>query len=298
MLKFSCGACSTTLQTPDDKAGQLVRCPNCKTALRVPTPSLSGSTGGSTTGPASSARSPLAPPDVAINPPPAAPTSRPMPPEPPPIERAPLPPQSALPVPRDAGLPKTGGRRYGFHCQYCSSRLEATDAQAGTQGNCPTCGNEIVVPILDRYGRLIDPMTGQVVKQDPHPVHAYAANGQRAPNIVRTETGKQMIECPRCKSTSDVSVNNCRGCGMPFTMEGTAITSDGSANGFSVASLVLGIIGLPASCTVVLPALAILFGIIGYVQSSKNEAGGGKTMPIIGIVLGCIGVAIGVRAMF
>src|SRR5688500_569108 len=74
-----------------------------------------------------------------------------------------------------------GARRYGFNCQYCSSRLEATTAMAGQEGHCPTCGNTIIIPILDRYGRLIDPMTGKVIKQDPHPVHAYAAAGDPAP---------------------------------------------------------------------------------------------------------------------
>ena len=72
-------------------------------------------------------------------------------------------------------------RRYGFNCGYCSSRLEATGAMAAQEGQCPTCGNQITIPILDRYGRLIDPKTRQIIKQDPHPVHAYAAAGERAP---------------------------------------------------------------------------------------------------------------------
>ena len=58
------------------------------------------------------------------------------------------------------------------------------------EGQCPTCGNTIVIPILDRYGRLIDPKTRQIIKQDPHPVHAYAAAGDRAPRILRQNDGK------------------------------------------------------------------------------------------------------------
>ena len=69
---------------------------------------------------------------------------------------------------------------------------------AAQEGQCPTCGNTITIPILDRYGRLIDPKTRQIIKQDPHPVHAYAAAGERAPGIVRGRDGKQMIRCPRC----------------------------------------------------------------------------------------------------
>jgi hypothetical protein len=40
---------------------------------------------------------------------------------------------------------------------------------AAQEGQCPTCGNNITIPILDRYGRLIDPKTRQIIKQDPHP---------------------------------------------------------------------------------------------------------------------------------
>ena len=62
---------------------------------------------------------------------------------------------------------------------------------AAQEGQCPTCGNNITIPILDRYGRLIDPKTRQIIKQDPHPVHAYAAAGERAPQILRGPMGSR-----------------------------------------------------------------------------------------------------------
>ena len=43
-----------------------------------------------------------------------------------------------------------------------------------------------------RYGRLIDPKTRQIIKQDPHPVHAYAAAGERAPGILRAGGGNAL----------------------------------------------------------------------------------------------------------
>ena len=185
---------------------------------------------------------------------------------------------------------RTGGKRYGFNCGYCSSRLEATEAMGAQEGQCPTCGNTITIPILDRYGRLIDPKTRQIIKQDPHPVHAYAAAGERAPAIIRTRDGKQAIRCPRCSALSPVSANNCKSCGMPFTMEGTTLEAAGTSNGFCVASLVLGIIGLPAFCALIPAVLAIVFGIIGYNQVTKSGSeGSGKGMAIAGIVCGAIG---------
>ncbi len=160
---------------------------------------------------------------------------------------------------------------------------------AAQEGQCPTCGNNITIPILDRYGRLIDPKTRQIIKQDPHPVHAYAAAGERAPQILRGPDGKQAIRCPRCGGGSPITANNCKGCGMPFTMEGTTLEAAGSSNGFCVASLVLGIIGL-IPCTYGVPsALALIFGIIGYNQVTKAGGRGGKGMSIAGIVMSVIG---------
>jgi DNA-directed RNA polymerase subunit RPC12/RpoP len=259
MIVFDCHVCRTRLSAEDTQAAQLVRCPTCLTAVRVPAaaqPSTvavgSGAGGASRSGPSQNLRPP--------------------------------------PSPMQLNSPRVGGKRYGFNCGYCSSRLEATEAMGAQDGQCPTCGNNITIPILDRYGRLIDPKTRQIIKQDPHPVHAYAAAGERAPQILRSPDGKHSIRCPRCAGISPISANNCKSCGMPFTMEGTTLEATGSSNGFCVAALVLGIIGIP-SCFIVVPAiLAVIFGIIGYNQVTKSGAQGpGKGMAIAGIVTGAIG---------
>jgi DNA-directed RNA polymerase subunit RPC12/RpoP len=259
MISFPCTVCRTSLSAEDGQAGQLVRCPTCLTTLRVPAAQREMAGAGVGGGGGSSYRPPATSGGVTFRPPPPG---------------------------------RVTGKRYGFNCGYCSSRLEATEAMAAQEGQCPTCGNTITIPILDRYGRLIDPKTRQIIKQDPHPVHAYAAAGDRAPKILRTETHAQVIQCPRCGGVSAVTANNCKACGMPFTMEGTTLEAAGTSNGFCVASLVLGIIGIPAACAVLPPILAIVFGVIGYNQVSNNAEGGGKGMAIAGIVCGAIGCLI------
>jgi DNA-directed RNA polymerase subunit RPC12/RpoP len=266
MLIFPCQVCNTQLSAEERQAGTLVRCPTCLSTLKVPQPQ---------TRPAEQLVGAGAGASAAVG--------------------------AGLSLPRQhlgsmftnaAG--RSSGKRYGFNCPYCSSRLEATEAMAAQDGQCPTCGKTITIPILDRYGRLIDPKTRQIIKQDPHPVHAYAAAGDRAPIILRQPGGAQLIQCPRCESVSPITANNCKACGMPFTMEGTTLEASGASNGFCVASLVLGIIGIPAFCTVVTPLLAIVFGIIGYNQASKADVQtGGKGMAIAGIVCGVIGCIIG-----
>lgn len=247
MIYFSCTVCRTQLSADEQYAGQLMRCPTCMSAQRVPAGELATANSGSAR---PAARSRSMPPPIGV---------------------------------------KTPGRRYGFNCPYCSSRLEATEALAGHDGQCPTCGSAITIPIQDRHGRLIDPKTRQIIKPDPHPVHAYAAAGERAPKVVRLSDGSQHIQCPRCGGYSSISNNNCRQCGMPFTMEGTTAEAAGKSNGFCVASLVLGIISIPAWCTIITPALAIIFGIVGYNQVSRTEGASGKGMAIAGIICGCVG---------
>jgi DNA-directed RNA polymerase subunit RPC12/RpoP len=259
MVVFPCHVCKTSLSAEDAQAGQQVRCPTCLTVLRVPAaqvePAMAALAGvGAAGAPSASSRG-------------SGPAGFP-------------------------GAARSGGKRYGFNCGYCSSRLEATEAMAAQEGQCPTCGNNITIPILDRYGRLIDPKTRQIIKQDPHPVHAYAAAGERAPRILRSE-GAQQILCPRCQALSPITANNCKSCGMPFTMEGTTLEASGTSNGFCVASLVLGIIGLPAACAVIPSVLAIVFGVIGYNQVSKSGMeGGGKGMAIAGMICGVIGLVL------
>ncbi len=184
------------------------------------------------------------------------------------------------------------GRRYGFSCTYCSSRLEAVESMAGQSGTCPTCGNSIIIPILDSRGRLIDPTSGKIIKQDPHPVHAYAAAGHKAPLIVATgKENEHFIQCPRCNRQNPLASNNCVGCGLPFTMEGTVGDSISGTNTWAVASLVLGIVGIPASCIFIPPLLAVIFGMLAL--RTGNSATGktpGQGLAIAGIILGTIGL--------
>lgn len=270
MIVFPCHVCRTDLQAEDAYVGQLMKCPRCQTVLRAPStapdpasalavmhakPATQAAGGGD-------AIAGFSPPD---------PFGQPA---------------------GNAFMQRPAGRRYGFNCGFCSSRLEATESMAAQEGQCPTCGNTITIPILDRYGRLIDPRTNQIIKQDPHPVHAYAAAGDRAPGIIRQSDGKQAIQCPRCAGISAISANNCKACGMPFTMEGTTLENAGTSNGFAVASLVLGIIGIPAACAVIPPVLALIFGLVAISQIGKNNETGGRGMAIAGIILGVVGCAI------
>lgn len=195
-----------------------------------------------------------------------------------------------------SGSTMGAARRFGFPCPYCSSRLEATTATSGQDGACPTCGSTITIPLMDRSGRLLDPHTREILKPDPHPVHAYAAAGDRAPMIIRDENGSQHIRCPRCHVINSVAANTCRSCGVPFTMEGAqgaASAPEVNRNNMAVASLVLGIISIPGFFFFVPGILAIVFGIIALVRGRSGEQASGTGLAIGGLVCGGIGLLLG-----
>jgi DNA-directed RNA polymerase subunit RPC12/RpoP len=284
MIVFNCTSCQTALSVPNHLAGKLVRCPTCKQTQDVPATPNSGTAAvpeavaaGATTGSASATSSVASPPAL------------PKPSTPPPLSK------TGTFLAGFGGVGRPTGRRYGFNCGYCSSRLEGSESIAAQEGQCPTCGNNIVIPILDRYGRLIDPKSGQIIKQDPHPVHCYAAAGERAPRILRKQDGQQCIQCPRCSSINPISSNNCKNCGMPFTMEGTTADATGPLNAFCIASLALGVISLGTALTIIIPVLAVVAGIIGISQLKSSETvATGRTQAIVGITLGTICALIGI----
>src|SRR5437899_2788645 len=121
MVVFPCHVCRTQLSADDAQAGQLVRCPTCLTTLRVPAPQAQSASsavavgafagvgvGASANASAGSASSgggtgTMAPPRSQFG-------------------------TAALGAPRPSV-----GKRYGFNCGYCSSRLEANESMAAQE---------------------------------------------------------------------------------------------------------------------------------------------------------------------
>ncbi len=196
-----------------------------------------------------------------------------------------------------------GVRTFNFLCKRCGSVLEGRSDQAGRPGKCPTCAAVFTIPRVDvRTGLATGPGDPGEDGQDPTPMHAYAAAGARAPQIVEAESGGLMILCPRCDGASPVDSHNCPACGLPFTMEGaTHRAASPGSDGFAVASMVLGIIGvLGGLCIVgaVAAILAIIFGAVGL--RNIRDSGGSKSgrgMAIAGIVCGVVGLLVSAFAL-
>ena len=152
----------------------------------------------------------------------------------------------------------------------------------------------------------VDPRTGLALgtgdsgetQQDPTPVHAYAAAGDKAPEIVQLEGAGQAIVCPRCAATNDIEQNYCTACGFPFTMEGANRAAQSTADGYAVASFVVGLISLPVCiCADAYGGIgALVAGILGWTSLTRvrttGSARGGRAWAIAGLVLAVVGLAV------
>src|SRR5581483_3949456 len=84
-MTFQCQVCRTALSADETQVGTMVRCPMCKATIRVPAPQMAAAGVGASTSSS--------------------------------------PPQRQVTVPSHL-LGRVGpGKRYGFNCVYCSSRL-------------------------------------------------------------------------------------------------------------------------------------------------------------------------------
>ncbi len=77
-----------------------------------------------------------------------------------------------------------------------------------------------------------------------------------------------------------------------YTTHGQYPTQRQGSNGFAVASLVLGIVGLVACCLWVPQLLAVIFGAIALSQLKSNPTQQGRGMAIAGLVMGMLSFAI------
>lgn len=71
----------------------------------------------------------------------------------------------------------------------------------------------------------------------------------------------------------------------------------GKTNGMSIASLVLGLVGVPLCFLFVPSLLAVIFGIVGLNQIKSDPNQRGRGMAIAGIVLGAVMLVLVVLAL-
>ena len=181
-----------------------------------------------------------------------------------------------------------GPHRFQFVCTRCESLLEAHTGQSGQPGKCPTCATEFIIPrFYPERGTTGDLKILGGEEQDPTPVHAYAASGHHAPQITLDPSGQQVVKCPRCGSLSPVDAHRCAKCGLPFTLEGVGHDAPLSGrNGYAVASLVMGLLGVPCTVLIVPQLLAVVFGVVALHQISSSEAQRGAGLAWAGLALG------------
>jgi ribosomal protein S27AE len=121
--------------------------------------------------------------------------------------------------------------------------------------------------------------------------------------------GRIMKVCPKCGMQNDDNSVVCTQCGFLFSNEAAPEFSKPVVqqapvynqnavpknNGFAIASLVLGIVGVVACCYGLVPqVLAVIFGFIAKKKiKESNGAEQGENFAKIGTILGFVGFGIG-----
>ncbi|MFO0973132.1 MAG: hypothetical protein U1A27_06820 [Phycisphaerae bacterium] len=186
--------------------------------------------------------------------------------------------------------PAPGETRFSFLCRRCGTTLEGRTEQVGRSGRCPTCGATFTVPPRDTRTGQGSPAAARR-DEAPVPMHAYAAAGENAPQIVRRPDGSQAIQCVRCRAQSPIDAEVCTRCGTPFTLEGAERVAEeiGGIDPSSSAALVWGILAVP--CLGLTGPLAIWFGFKALRRPAlAYEPRGPRTRAIIGLLLGVLGL--------
>lgn len=178
-------------------------------------------------------------------------------------------------------------RFFNFACPQCECLLEGHTGMSGQPGRCPTCAARFTVPALRRGSDLPEP--AQLVKgeaADPTPMHAYAASGDQAPQIVHVGDAA-MIECPRCRARNAIDADRCQTCSAPFTMDAAPTLSRIARDSRAVASLAFGLVGLALAPAFIPGLLATWFGF----QAVVNPGHPGRSR------LGMVGLGLGVLSL-
>lgn len=200
---------------------------------------------------------------------------------------------------RTGAAPASSDIRFNFSCPTCGSVLEAVASHAESPGRCPTCAAVFKIPQVDRRtGLAMRATASESELQDPTPVHAYAAAGEKAPTIVDLSEGNRGICCPRCQAVSDIENNFCTICGFPFTMDGANRAAAPTTDARSVFSFALGLISLPL-CLCAGPIgglVALAAGVLGWSSLTRitatSRTRGRKGWAVAGLVFAGIGLTI------
>ena len=155
---------------------------------------------------------------------------------------------------------------------------------------CPMCGEKLPEPQTPAA-----PAGPQYTEPTPSPEVQYA-QPVSSPEVQYAQpvpSASAVKFCPQCGATAPQDANVCPMCGHLFAVTQPAIPGDPTKNGFAVASLVLGILGLIsfAACCIgiyvgwLFGGLSLIFGIIGRKSQKSGMGTAGLVMGIITLIV-------------
>lgn len=193
-----------------------------------------------------------------------------------------------------------------MRCPSCNKTLSAPDSAAGKKAKCPTCATLMVVPEV-----IHNAEPGGIPDAPPPPLPPeynmlddILGTGPAAePQQGSGAGGAPRRPCPMCGEEIVASAAQCRFCGAVFAgnpaFRGSVLSRRGQSYlGFSITSMVVGIVGIFTVFTCFVPLLfgilAAIFGGVALNGMGRSRNYDGKGMAIAGLVLGIIDFAIGI----
>ena len=186
--------------------------------------------------------------------------------------------------------------RLALLCANCGQRHNALD------GVCPQCGEEassprppsptLAVPAVQREETLPPPSTSERYPPPPVAPPPVAPPPVAPPPVAPPPVAPPPVMAPAPSpvpygAPAPSPVPYGAPAPSPVPAVAPAVASPRSINPFAIASLVLGLVGVPIAGSI----LAIVFGVVARRQIRETPGGrGGNGMAIWGIVLGCLGL--------
>jgi hypothetical protein len=166
---------------------------------------------------------------------------------------------------------------------------------SGGTAHCPTCGLRLTIPFIDPASGLPlpAPPADPTEFEDPTPLHAYAASGALAPQIIRRPDGTAVIACAGCGAENEMDADRCTACGAPFTLEAAPTGSGSHLRAVELGAVTLGSIGL---ASVYLPFLLLpaVLGMVLGIRACADSRRGLSWLGVLGAALGFVGLSGGV----
>jgi predicted RNA-binding Zn-ribbon protein involved in translation (DUF1610 family) len=177
-------------------------------------------------------------------------------------------------------------------CPACRKALAAPDSAIGKRAKCPACGQIMMVPGEETGGEIVSPEPPQYSARNGIDPSESGFDNLESSGQVSEADGSSRRPCPECGEMIVSGAAKCRYCDaiFDFRLRQGARGHGQSYSGFSIASMVLGIISVFTACFgIVLGIVGLIFGVLALNGIKQSRSMEGRGMAVAGVILSLLG---------